>query len=292
MLWERVVETSRLALESGTLKPIPTSFTFLEDGGVRFLVRVVQHLANKPQDLRVTTVDASGRNPFLPYDPTLFVAEAGAGHVCLLNKFNVVDHHLLIVTRNFVNQDCPLDAADFAAWWRCLTEYDSLGFYNGGVCAGASQPHRHLQLIPLPLDASGPRIPIEPMLVVDGPIPRLRLPDHRVPFRHAVVGLEDQNDSPSDVVGHQLQRYYLDMLDLTGIAGSRQPDGRLLNAYNLLLTRQWMLLVPRRHEYFAGISLNAMAFAGAFLTRDRGELERLRRGGPMAALSFVTGARP
>jgi sulfate adenylyltransferase (ADP) / ATP adenylyltransferase len=51
-----------------------------------------------------------------------------------------------------------------------------------------------------------------------------------------------------------------------------------------------MLLVPRRHEHFAGISLNAMAFAGVFLVRDRGELERLRRGGPMSALSFVSGA--
>jgi sulfate adenylyltransferase (ADP) / ATP adenylyltransferase len=289
MLWERVVETSRIALELGALQPIPTSFEFLEDGGVRFLIRMVEHLANKPENLRGTTVDVSNRNPFLPYDPALFVADAGAGHVCLLNKFNVVDHHLLIVTREFVHQDCPLDATDFAAWWRCLIEYDSLGFYNGGVCAGASQPHRHLQLIPLPLDESGPRIPIEPILVVDDPVPRLRTPDHRVPFCHALVGLEDQSNSPPEAVGQQLQRYYVDMLDLTGILAYRQPDGRLLNAYNLLLTRQWMLLVPRRHEHFAGISLNAMAFAGVFLTRDRGELERLSHGGPMAALSFVAG---
>jgi sulfate adenylyltransferase (ADP) / ATP adenylyltransferase len=162
MLWEHVVTTSRMALELGALKPIPTSFAFLEDGGVRFLVRVVEHLANKPQSQPGATADAASRNPFLPYDPLLFVADAGAGHVCLLNKFNVVDHHLLIVTREFVHQDRPLDAADFTAWWRCLSEYDSLGFYNGGVGAGASQPHRHLQLIPLPLDASGPRIPIEP----------------------------------------------------------------------------------------------------------------------------------
>jgi sulfate adenylyltransferase (ADP) / ATP adenylyltransferase len=100
----------------------------------------------------------------LPYDAALFVADVGAEHVCLLNKFNVVDHHLLIVSRDFVHQDRPLEVADFAVWWRCLNEYDSLGFYNGGARAGASQPHRHLQLVPLPLADSGPRIPLESLL--------------------------------------------------------------------------------------------------------------------------------
>jgi hypothetical protein len=71
--------------------------------------------------------------------------------------------------------------------------------------------------------------------------------------------------------GEVLHRLYGELLDLTGIGASLQPDGRLHGAYNLLLTRQWMLLVPRRHECFAGISLNALAFAGALLTRDRQE---------------------
>jgi ATP adenylyltransferase/5',5'''-P-1,P-4-tetraphosphate phosphorylase II len=48
-LWQRVVETSRLALRDGALRPIATSFQFLEDGGVRFLVRVVEHLRDKPR---------------------------------------------------------------------------------------------------------------------------------------------------------------------------------------------------------------------------------------------------
>ena len=32
-----------------------------------------------------------------------------------------------------------------------LAEFDGLGFYNGGETAGASQPHKHLQIVPLPL---------------------------------------------------------------------------------------------------------------------------------------------
>lgn len=34
-------------------------------------------------------------------------------HTCLLNKFNVVAHHSLVVTREFERQTDPLDAADF-----------------------------------------------------------------------------------------------------------------------------------------------------------------------------------
>jgi sulfate adenylyltransferase (ADP) / ATP adenylyltransferase len=288
-LWKRLIDTSRSALQSGTIQPILTSYEYVEDGGVRFLVRMVVHLANKPRRGPGPPARTGAHNPFLPYDPDLLVAEAGPEHVCLLNKFNVVDHHLLIATRDFVHQDTPLTPADFAVWWRCLNEYESLGFYNGGTCAGASQPHRHMQVVPLPLDHSGPRIPIEPILTVDSPVPQLQTPSIRVPFRRAVAALESCHGQSHEKSGKDLHRLYVQLLDLTGISGSLQPDERLQNAYNLLVTRQWMMLVPRRNECFAGISLNAMAFAGAFLTRNRRELDTLRSRGPMAALCFVAG---
>ncbi len=288
-LWNRVVETQQHALDQAVLEPIPTSFEILQDRQVGFLIRVVQHLAKKPRGSNRSAGAAERRNPFLPYDSALFVADAGARHVCLLNKFNVVDHHLLIVTRDFVHQDRPLDPDDFSAWWRCLVEYDSLGFYNGGVRAGASQPHRHLQLIPLPLHDSGPRIPTEPILDLDCPRPRFFPSDDRVPFDHALVRVPTEDDSSAQRMGNALHRWYVEMLDLTCIAASRQPDGLFSGAYNLLLTRQWMLLVPRRHEHFAGISLNAMAFAGAFLAHDHQQRDALRRQGPMTALSYVAG---
>ena len=34
-------------------------------------------------------------NPFLPYEEDLYVCDLSPTHVCLLNKFNVVDHHFL-----------------------------------------------------------------------------------------------------------------------------------------------------------------------------------------------------
>ena len=43
------------------------------------------------------------------------------------------------------------DGADFDALARGLAAIDGLAFYNGGTVAGASQPHKHLQLVPVPL---------------------------------------------------------------------------------------------------------------------------------------------
>jgi ATP adenylyltransferase/5',5'''-P-1,P-4-tetraphosphate phosphorylase II len=38
-------------------------------------------------------------------------------HTLLLNKFNIVAHHVLVVTRAFEPQTDPLNLQDFAATW-------------------------------------------------------------------------------------------------------------------------------------------------------------------------------
>ena len=57
-----------------------------------------------------------------------------------------------------------LDRQDFDAVWSCMAELDGLTFYNGRRAAGASQRHKHLQFVPLPLGLRGPAVPIEPLL--------------------------------------------------------------------------------------------------------------------------------
>jgi sulfate adenylyltransferase (ADP) / ATP adenylyltransferase len=57
--------------------------------------------------------------------------------------------------------------------------------------------------------------------------------------------------------------------------------------YNLLVTRKWLLLVPRSQEFFEGVSINALGFAGALLVKDAAQLAILRKQGPMSALQHV-----
>lgn len=275
-----VAEVSRRALASGALVPIPTEHGFIDDGGVRFFVRVLAALARKEEERKERQREAAaGRpvNPFLPYEERLFVGDVTEGHVAILNKFNVVDRHLLIVTREFEDQRALLTPADFDAWWRCLVEYPSLGFYNGGVEAGASQPHKHLQLVPLPLgidrrptQRAAP--PIEPLL-----------DEGRPPFACARAPLAGRSERFAASPGDELAAVYRRLLAEVSLDAGSAPVG----PYNLLLTRDWMLVVPRTREAWDGIPINALGFAGALLAPDRDTLARLSRCGPLRALAGV-----
>ena len=141
------------------IQSILTTSEVIEQSGIAFQVRVVSSLAKK-QETKTAQPDA---NPFLPYDPDLFVAVISPTHVALLNKFNLADHHLLIVTRAFEPQEALLTLDDCTALLICLTEIDGLGFYNAGPAAEPAQPHKHLQLIPF-VDSSEPQLSIEPLL--------------------------------------------------------------------------------------------------------------------------------
>jgi ATP adenylyltransferase len=47
------------------------------------------------------------------------------------------------------------------------------------------------------------------------------------------------------------------------------------------------MLVPRSQEFFEGISINALGFAGALLVKDAAQLAMLRKQGPMTVLQRV-----
>jgi ATP adenylyltransferase len=282
-LWNAIVERTAGALRAGSLQPIRTHPEWIEEGGIRFLVAVQSGLQRKKLALEQQKNAAGGKtNPFLPPEPDLLVADLSATHRAILNKYNVIEHHLLIVTKQYEDQEMLLTPADFAALWTGLSEFNGLGFYNGGADAGASQPHKHLQIVPLPLAPDGPSIPIEPALPPETPAGEFdRIPVF--PFLHVFARIGGSSEEAFET--------YRGMLERAGLAA---PDGnrpvRQSHPYCLLATRKWMLLVPRVREHFDSISINALGYAGAFYVRDAAGLDRLRQAGPLRALTAV--ARP
>ena len=282
-LWQSVCQTCDQARRAGALLPIPTDAHLLDRRGLPFLVRLVAQLARKPRPLAATDKEEP-RNPFLPYEQALYVADASATHVCLLNKFMVVDHHLLIVTRQFEHQQAALTRNDFAAVCRCLDEYEGLAFYNSGTMAGASQPHKHLQYVPLPLHSAMPCLPVEGLI---GQGPAGVATSHRIPFVHRLARF--QRPLPGDALGaaEMLNNLYRQMTAQLGLQVDRD-SGLIRQAYNLLITRRWMLLVPRASECFGHISLNALAFAGALLVHHEDQLAQLQSTTWLSILRSVT----
>jgi ATP adenylyltransferase len=74
---------------------------------------------------------------------------------------------------------------------------------------------------------------------------------------------------------------------LAARTGVRLAAGRPTDPYNLLVTRRWMLMVPRRRESFDGVSINALGFAGSILIRNKGQWEAVQRAGPIGVLRGV-----
>jgi ATP adenylyltransferase len=259
-LWPALRARTEHALRCGALEPIATDYEELEEAGIRFVVRVLAHLERK---VRAGFAQArTGHNPFLPYNEDLFVADVSQTHLCLLNKYNVLDHHLLLVTRAYEEQESLLTAGDFEALATCMAEFDALGFYNSDSVAGASQRHKHLQLVPVPLGAGPERLPVDGALA-GGSLPFVHAAERVVPLDGAAL--------------HETYRQLLRALRLEG-------EVRAASSYNLLVTREWMVLIPRERHEVEGVPVNALGFAGALLVRSRPQLAELRRRGPLDLL--------
>ncbi|MEB3278034.1 MAG: DUF4922 domain-containing protein [Lyngbya sp.] len=290
-LWKRTQEQTQFALECGALQSIPTEYQFIEQDGIFFFVRIVSNLARKEkaQQQEHQNSETSGKpfNPFLHYEEDLFVADLSPTHLCLLNKYNVVEHHLLIVTREFEDQENLLTLQDFEALWMVLAEIDGFVFYNAGADAGASQGHKHLQLVPLPLVPNGVKVPLEPainsaqFLGAIGNCPQL-------PFIHALIRLDPLLvRSPQDAAATTLE-YYYNLLAKVGIHGENGMAGKQSGAYNFMITREWMLLIPRVQQSFEGILVNSLGACGAMLVKTEEQLQHLKEITPMKVLRNVS----
>ena len=278
-------EATARARRLGVLHTIPTRQQLVEEEGIRRLEgAAADHSVLNPKE-QAPGLPPVERNPFLPYEATLYVADISDTHVCLLNKFNVVDDHLLIVTRRFEAQETLLTLDDFEALWRCMAEYEGLGFYNGGKVAGASQRHKHLQFVPLPLGPGGIPAPLETALaqtVFTGAIGVSPL----LPFVHAVAAVDPiWLTTPLAAASATLDLYeqLLAAIGLPIAPGQHEQPG----PYNLLLTRRWLWLVPRSQETVDGISINALGFAGSLFVRDEEQWAQVNRLGPLELLRRV-----
>ncbi|KAK3369399.1 HIT-like domain-containing protein [Lasiosphaeria ovina] len=162
-LHELVRTAFNRARASGDVNFYPTQAAVLAVNSVPFQLRFAPSLANKPKGAPLPppqhNASPSPAKPFDPFDnpPTpLLITSLGASHILVLNKFAVVPEHAIVATRAFAPQTHLLAPADLAAVYACIDAYDReeeggqlFAFFNSGTHSGASQPHRHVQLLPV-----------------------------------------------------------------------------------------------------------------------------------------------
>ncbi len=264
--WTEVVDRADSAIANGAMHSFECAFEFVQDSGLEFVLRhATKFPAGETAKGRSAGTAPLPRDPFAYPEPALVVRDLTPTHRALLNKFSVLREHLLVVTRDYEDQRELLNERDFEALAICMEDAEVLAFYNGGTEAGASQSHKHLQIVTLPLS---PRHSVPMDTLIARPQPALG-------FRHAFARLQPgQVSRPKQI----LETYH----DLHAAAGLGAPQ-----PYNLLVTHEWMLVVPRSRDRFEGISINSLAFAGSFFVRDARHAHAIAAAGPMSVLASV-----
>lgn len=172
---------------------------------------------------------------------------------------------------------------DFVALARCLREVDGLSFYNSGPTAGASQYHKHLQLIPF--SAAKADLPINAaMQAHSGAIADQQLIP-TLPFQHRVHRLNlSWTQATDDDLGAALLQAYRQIMSELGLSlAASQPN----TPYNLLITRDWLMGIQRSCASYQGISVNSLGYAGWLLVKTSESLEKLRQMTPLTLLTQV-----
>lgn len=274
---DEALERSRVAIRQGALQPLNTHCEAAgSTGDDNFELRRLT--ARLPKHLRTS---GPKENPFLPWDQRLEVSAIGDDHALILNKYPVQLGHMLLVTRQWASQTDWLEAGDFSALASVDEVTSGLWFFNSGPDAGASQPHRHLQLLPRRAEAvicpreSWFERRLQGLKPGQGEPPTPVEQASRVRRRHQ--GVEQ------DTHLLELYRSLAEELDI----GNPDHDSKPAGPYNLLLTPGWMAMIRRASDGSHGFSVNALGFAGYLLATDDSDLQWLSREGPERLLASV-----
>ncbi|KAI9205301.1 HIT-like domain-containing protein [Polychytrium aggregatum] len=306
-LFSRILSCFERAVAAGHVIFTDSTCAVVENAGVNFQVRLAPSLAKKPTGgLTRKLAQSKPFDPFLPYDPNLYVDQY-EDHNLLLNKFSIVRGHVLLTTKGFASQYDPISESDFKAALEFLRDPSLprfLGFYNCGSKSGASVPHKHLQFLPIESD-----LPIEALVLRDATqAPEDIYVSDAIPFAHAIarLGVETTaHDMWTRYVAVVRRAFLSAGLDPTEVlTPGVVPSGQIVEgqiepiSYNLLFTREWILAVPRSQDNYepgdgavenqVKINVNSVGFAGMMLAKSQSELETIVQTGPINILEGVT----
>lgn len=228
-------------------------------------------------------------------------------HILVLNKFPVIPCHFILATKAYKQQTHELEEEDLGITYSCLKAWEDgsaegegndqgerrlFAFFNSGPASGASQPHRHIQFLPiekmhqnepetqnwqllLDILSSNPSTKSTlPFTVLTSPLPKNPSPSHlhatyKTLYTQALSMVE--NHTPPN-------------------PSNPDPDPKTLPiSYNLALTTTSMALCPRLRDgktvyrddgsEIGVVALNGTVLGGTLMVKGEEEWDVLR-GGP------------
>ncbi|KAL1796889.1 hypothetical protein ACET3X_005429 [Alternaria dauci] len=294
----------------------PTELAIIRtSAGIPFQLRYCPSLAKKPLPKLEHATPKQKIDPFANPPPALHLADIPAAnptHFLVLNKFPIIPEHFILATKPNKQQTHVLEPDDLEATYAVLKAWQAdsgdpekrlLAFFNSGDHSGASQPHRHLQFLPVEGmrdgdQASDWRLLID--LILSSPAAKAAeghpefLQHPSLPFTHFAYPFDSEPSSA------QLFDIYNRLYDAAKAAVdafiSSNPndfalhpteDGDLPISYNLAMTTSGMVILPRRAEgtmlrrddgsEVGFAALNGTTLGGTMMVKHQDEWDMLRQ---------------
>ena len=262
--WDKALIKTGISIKSKSLFPLNTLdiTTNIYDGD-DFVIRELDISKFKKDKVIGPKI-----NPFKPWEKNLDIDSVGKNHHLILNKYPVQLGHLLLITNTWKSQSGWLERSDWEAIKAVNNDTTGLWFFNSGPLAGASQPHRHFQL--LRRDINEINCPREKWFLNFSKSNNL---DKR--FLNNIF----LKKFKSTLSNENIYETYLELSERSGI-GSPKKDMTPKHPYNFLLTNKWIALIRRKTDNLYGISINALGYAGYLLITNRSKISYLRKYGP------------
>ncbi|KAH7162257.1 HIT-like domain-containing protein [Dactylonectria estremocensis] len=302
-----VKSTFARARSEGDLQYYPTQAAIIQVNHIPFQLRFSPALANKPKPPpKDQTKPLKQFDPFANPAAALHVIDLSPSHFLVLNKFAVVPEHFILATTEFKPQTHVLEEDDLEATLACIQAYEAaehaeggpglqdsnrekrdglFAFFNCGEHSGASQAHRHIQLLPVARMKDG--------LPADGHWSVLadRLSTRSAPFttfaEKIILGM-----SAKDLHAAYLRLYRQACQAVATHSGSTRAEeeapseGETRISYNMAMTKDTLVILPRLAEgskikgkggqELGTLSLNGTVLAGTALVKTVAEWEALK----------------
>ena len=272
-IWSKALEVSKKAVNCGAVIPLNTikykSIQECCDFELRFLKSPIP---------KYLIEYGPKRNPFIPWDSRLEIQPINEKHTLILNKYPVQIGHMLLITNTWKPQNGWLNKDDFEAIQNVDDDTTGLWFFNSSKEAGASQPHRHFQLLPRHSKESVcPRFDWFCSLLNNTKSNNSEIA-HCISIRH--------RNKKTNSCSYDLFNSYKSMINEMNL-GDINIINKPLKPNNLLITSEWIALVTRKTDRSNGFSINALGFAGYFLGTKKSDVDTLIKFGPEKILKDV-----
>ena len=262
--WEKALEQTRLSIDNESLYPLKTyiitSDLYEKDD---FIIRKLD-----TSKFNKKKIYGPKQNPFCPWEKILEIDKIDDDHQLILNKYPVQKGHILLITNNWKPQNGWLDINDWEAIRQVNKDTSGLWFFNSSPIAGASQPHRHFQLLRRSRnEISCPREKWFLEMNIDQDInSKLK--------KNIIVSKFNFFENSSN-----LCEFYLELCKKLGLGDPINYE-KPIHPYNILITNNWIAIIRRSFDHLHGFSINGLGVAGYLLITDKSDINYLKRYGP------------